>query len=195
MRDDIEQLIHNLSDQQKAAFAGFTCEKLYPQYAAFCRATGWGSPVVFERGTALLLQAARQDIPADIVRPWLERLQQVMPNLAEFENPLTPYALDACSALEQALLFLLDRQEMHLVYCATAATDTVEMFVQEQLQLDPNQRNLDAVVDASPFMQHELARQRRIAEALLSLWDIEEEHLAQLRQLNGREAIIELSLL
>jgi uncharacterized protein YjaG (DUF416 family) len=195
MRDDIEQLIHHLSDRQKAAFAGFTCEKLYPQYVAFCQAANWGSPVVFERGVALLFQAAQQDIPADIVRAWLERLEQVAPDAAKFQVALAPYALDACIALEQALLFLLNKQEAYLLYSTTAATDAVDMFVQESLDLDPNQRNLDAVIDASPFMQRELARQRRVAEALLSLWELDDEQIAELRQFNGTEGIIDLSLL
>ncbi|WP_400192130.1 DUF416 family protein [Hymenobacter sp. B81] len=193
MADDIETLIYSLSDKQRAAFAGLICERLLPQYEAFAKTTGWGSPAVYERGVELLYNSSLGEFYRAEAATLLEKLELVTPGLQEFPSPATVYAVDACIALHEALQFLTDKQESHISHCATAAADSVEQFVQEYRQLEPSRRDLEIVVAADPFMRAELARQHRLLAALLSQHDFDAVFIHQLRQLNGSGSIIDLA--
>lgn len=195
MAEDLETQIYSLSDRQKAVFAGLVCERLLPQYEAFCRAENWGSPAVYERGVELLYNSGLGEFHAAEATVLLEKLDFVTPGLQEFGGPLTTYALDACIALHEALQFLADKQETHISNCATATLDSVETFVQEYRQLDPDQRGFAAAVAADPFMQAETARQHRLLEALLSIHEFDAASIHQLRRLNGSGGIVDLALL
>ncbi|OON67439.1 DUF416 family protein [Hymenobacter sp. CRA2] len=195
MADDSATLIYSLSDRQKAAFAGLVCERLLPQYEAFCRAVSWGSPAVYERGVELLYNSALGEFFAEEAAALLEKLDFVTPGLTDFSTPLTPYAVDACIALHEALQFLVDKQESHISHCATATVDSVEMFVEEYRQLPSLQRGQTAIIAADPFMQAELARQHRLIEALLSIHEFDAASIHQLRRLNGSGGIVDLTRL
>ncbi|AYA37284.1 DUF416 family protein [Hymenobacter oligotrophus] len=193
MAEHIHAQIISLSDNQKAVFAGLVCERLYPQYEAFCRATNWGSPAVYERGIELLYNSGLGAFHSQEATSLLEKLALVTPALSDFASGLTPFALDACIALEEALRFLTDKQESHMLHCATAAADSVEAFAQEHQGLDPNRRDFEAAVAANPYLQAEIARQHRLTEALLSIHEFDAASIHQLRRLNGSGSIIELA--
>ena len=195
MADDLETLIYSLSDRQKAVFAGLNCERLLPQYEAFCRAENWGSPAVYERGVELLYNSGLGEFHAPEAAALLEKLDFVTPGLQEFSSPLTSYALDACIALHEALQFLTDKQETHVSNCATATLDSVELFVEAYRQLNPEQRGFEAAVAADSFMQAEVARQHRLLEALLSIHEFDAAGIHQLRRLNGSGSIVDLARL
>ena len=195
MAEDLETQIYSLSDRQKAVFAGLICERLLPQYEAFCRAENWGSPAVYERGVELLYNSGLGEFHATEAAALLEKLDFVTPGLLEFKGQLTTYAVDACIALHEALKFLADKQETHVSNCATATLDSVELFVQDYRQLSPDQRGFEAAVAADPFMQAEAARQHRLIEALLSIHEFDAASIHQLRRLNGSGSIVDLALL
>ncbi|GAB3831730.1 DUF416 family protein [Hymenobacter jeollabukensis] len=195
MADDLETQIYSLSDRQKAVFAGLICERLLPQYEAFCQVENWGSPAVYERGVELLYNSGLGEFHAAEATALLEKLDFVTPGLQEFRGPLTAYALDACISLHEALQFLADKQESHISHCATATLDSVEMFVQEYRQLNPDQRGFEAAVAADPFMQAETARQHRLLDALLSIHEFDAASIHQLRRLNGSGSIVDLTRL
>jgi uncharacterized protein YjaG (DUF416 family) len=195
MAEDLETLIYSLSDRQKAAFAGLICERLLPQYAAFCQAAGWGSPAVYERGVELLYNSALGELLKAEAGALLEKLDFVTPGLDEFASPLTAYGLDACIALHEALQFLTDQQETHVSNCATAALDSVEMYVQEYRGLAADLRGLAAALATDPFMQAERARQHRLIEALLSIHEFDAPGIHRLRRLNGPGGIIDVTRL
>lgn len=193
MADDLETLLYSLSDRQKAVFAGLICERLLPQYDAFCRAAGWGSPAVYERGVELLYNSALGEFHAAEAAALLEKLAFVTPALGDFRTPLTAFALDAGIALHEALQFLTDKQEAHISYCATATLDSVEMFVQEYRGLSSEQRGFAAALAADPFMQAERTRQHHLIEALLSIHEFDAASIHQLRRLNGSGSIVDLA--
>jgi uncharacterized protein YjaG (DUF416 family) len=195
MQEDIDAQIYSLSDKQKVVFAGLLCERLHPQYAAFCQAVSWGSPAVYERGIELLYNSGLGEFYQQEAAALLEKLELVTPTFGEFDSQLTSYALDACIALSEALHFLTDKQESHIVNCATATTDSVEIFVQHYLNLDPDQRGAEALVAADPFMQAEKTRQHRLLEALLSIHEFDAASIHQLRRLNGSGSIIDVARL
>lgn len=195
MADDLETLIYSLSDRQKAAFAGLVCERLLPQYAAFCQATGWGSPAVYERGVELLYNSSLGEFHAAEATALLEKLELVTPGLRDFSSPLTAYAVDAGIALHEALQFLSDKQEVHVSNCATATLDSVETFVQEYRGLSPNGRGFAAALATDPFLQAELARQHRLLDALLSIHEFDAASIHQLRRLNGSGSIVDVARL
>ncbi|GAB2957626.1 hypothetical protein GCM10027048_25300 [Hymenobacter coalescens] len=195
MADDLDTLIYSLSDKQKAVFAGLLCERLLPQYEAFCQAVGWGSPAVYERGVELLYNSGLGEFHRSEAASLLEKLELVTPALAEFDHPLTSFALDACIALHEALQFLVDQQETHISNGATATLDSVELFVQEYRRLSPDQRGFDATVAADMFMQAEKARQHRLLDALLSVHEFDAASIHALRRLNGSGGIIDVARL
>lgn len=191
----MEELVLSLSDKQKAIFGALLCERLRPQYQAFCAATQWGSPAVYQEGVILLYTCGAGSFDIPTAQDLLAQLTAVTPFLHEFDHAATPFAVDACVALEQGLLFLTDKDERHLVAAATAATESVELFIQAYSGLPPNGRAWERTLAANPFMLAEQTRQLRVLHALLSLNEFDSATIQQLRQLNGAGGIIDLALL
>ena len=194
-QEDIDTLIFSLSDRQKAAFGALVCERLLPQYRAFCEAANWGSLAVYQEGLVLLYSSAVDEFDIPAATALLEKLAAVSPAFGQYQSLALPYAIDACVALGEALQFLTDKQESHVSNCATAATESVSQFVSDYLGLDPDSRTFAAAMAADPFMLAETARQRRLLEALLQRHEFDGASIQQLRQLNGTGSIIDLARL
>jgi len=119
-----------------------------------------------------------------------QRLQNQLatfwPDLDESDNDVASYAFDACGALAEALLLVEEQETAHLVNCLTAATDTIDMYVQDLQELTLSPSELNAFIEASPVMKQERHRQRVLTQELLGRAILDSEFLAHLKQLNGQ---------
>ncbi|UYZ61506.1 YjaG family protein [Hymenobacter weizhouensis] len=187
-------LISALPFQHQVLLAALTCEKILPLYAAFTEAESWGSFGVLQQATSALFDFAINDtlIDTDAIQG---KLAAVVPDLDECSSELASYALDACTALSEALLFIETRSYTYLQQHLTAVTDCIDMFVQMHRDLDPNQPDLDVIITADPYMQQELTRRETLVVALHQVPTLTSELLEHLRQLNGTEPLVRLEML
>ena len=111
------------------------------------------------------------------------------------DNDFASYAFDACGALSSALLLVETKQAAHLLDCLTAATDTIDMYVQDLQELHLAPADLNAFIDATPVMKRERHRQEVLSQELLSRTTLDSEFLVHLKWLNEQEPLIDFARL
>lgn len=192
MAPAISTLLVKLTIEQKIVFAALACEKMYPLYEVFSSLNQWGDPKIYSEGIVILYNfvLTGSDKSYDVI---LEDVESIMPDLDDFSGTAPSYALDACSALAEAISFLIDYKDEHIINCSTACTDTVDMYVQIVHDLDQNSSDLNAVINSDFIMIREVERQVRVATALTTIKRFTTEKLAEIRLFNGKEEIVDLA--
>ncbi|WP_409021382.1 DUF416 family protein [Dyadobacter sp. CY261] len=77
--------------------------------------------------------------------------------------------LDACTAVLSTLNYLIEPQLEHIVWVATFARDTVDMYVGHRNDANRIHSNTDHKIESDPLMIREKERQRRLLSELSSL--------------------------
>lgn len=144
---------------------------------------------------ALCSFGAQEAVAPDHWARLQEQLQEFWPDLDENTNPFASYAFDACVALGEALALVQTGEAEHALQCATAARDTVDMYVQDVTGVELPPDELNAFVDATPEMQHEVARQHALARTLAAEGTLTAAAVEQLREQSGNESLIDLTVL
>ena len=70
------------------------------------------------------------------IQELIMKCDAVIPDTEEFRSPLTSAALDAGAAILETLKYCLDGNVTRVVDVASLARDTVDMYIQEQSDLD-----------------------------------------------------------
>ncbi|MDF7810021.1 DUF416 family protein [Hymenobacter sp. YC55] len=183
-----------LSARHRTIMAALTCEKMQVLYEAFCELEEWGDPALYQQGIDALYSFGLDDSTAAAVH-YLANTQHLSPDLDDFTTPLASYALDASSALTEALHFVVKQEEKYFHNHLAAVTDCIDMFVQMYLDLNPNRPDLDEIIRADEYMQQEHERRKRLYTALQNITHITPTVLVTLRNLNGTEPIVGLDRL
>jgi len=192
----IPELLSHLSTQHQTVLAALTCEKMRASIVAFdAEAAEQGTPLFEEAITALLAFGVGQPLPPSAYAHLTERLAAFWPDLDESTNAFASYAFDACVALSEALAYVQNRDSTHVLQCLTAATDTIDMYVQDTQAVPLAPEALNAFVGATPLMQREQQRQAQLVQALLAKPELDATFLMHLRQLNGHELLVDLTQL
>ena len=141
------------------AFALSCAERLLPNYEAFVRQAGWGDPAVLRAALDAAWEALAGRPAADDLRSLARRCEAVTPDSEDFETPLVSAALDAGVAATLVLDLVATANPATAAQVASLAHDSVDMHIQESLDLHPDDPRREAKIFAHPLMQRELARQ------------------------------------
>ena len=194
--NDLRPLLLPLPLTHQAVFAALTCARLLPSVECFDLAETKQGVLVFRTAIAALCAfGAQEPATPDQWRILQEQLEDFWPDLDESANPFASYAFDACVALSEALALVQDGEVEHALQCATAARDTVDMYVQDVSGVELVPEELNAFVDATPEMQREVARQHAVAQALAAESKLTATVIEQLRGQSGSEPLIDLAAL
>ena len=193
---DLRPLLLPLPLTHQAVFAALTCARLLPSVERFDQAEPEKAAPVFRTAIAALCAFGAQEpvAPGQWAR-LQEQLEKFWPDLDESTNPFASYAFDACVALGEALALVQNGEAEHALQCATAARDTVDMYVQDVTGVELAPEELNAFVDATPEMQREVARQHALARALAATRLLTAATVEQLRAHSGNEPLIDLTVL
>lgn len=195
-RNEIENLINNLTDKGKMLFAILTCELLYPNYVAFSTRENWGNPGVLKGGISLVYQAIIKDdlFSEQEINDMIISLDLVTPDTEDFESILTSFALDACTSLYSSLYYLINKDLAYILDISTYARDTVDMYIQEKDNMNSLDRSIDIQIDHDDFMIKEKQRQRDLINKLSAI-NLNEITDGLIEGLRSKHRIIDLSLL
>ncbi len=191
----IEKKIVKLSFKQQILFAVLTCEKLLPNYRQFSEVEKWGNIEILEDAIVMIYQFL-QDIEVNDAEldGIYEKIAEITPNVEHFKGELASYALDTCSAVSDAVEFLLSEDQSYLLNIISIAQETIDMFIQESEDLDPADPDLENKIAQNEFMKKEYKRQHDILRKLLGV-EIDLPFISAMRDFNNQSgAIIELSL-
>lgn len=161
------EALAKLQAHQQLAFAAACCERLLPSYATFQREASWGDLGPLRRALDAVWDACAGSPPAPSgVRALTADCEACAPDSDDFTFLHTAAAQDAVFAICALLDFLLDGEVAHLATPPRFATDTVDLIVQENEDIDPADPRLEQRTLEHALMQQELVRQRRdLAEA------------------------------
>jgi uncharacterized protein YjaG (DUF416 family) len=198
IRMEITRLIASLPNSHQAAFCALNCEKMLPSIARFDEEEERPASDVFERSIAAIYICSVN--PSHSMEEYVVLkgdLESLWPDLDETTNSFASYAFDAFGAMVEALNFVLSGDTIHAANCSAAPLDTVDMYIQEvgEAEAPASRVELEAFIQASPFMIQENKRQVMLLEELAKMPIINSENLALLKSLNEQDMLIDFSLL
>jgi uncharacterized protein YjaG (DUF416 family) len=192
----LRPLLLQLPISYQAVLAALTCEKMLPSISKFDeQESKRGGSLFGEAIEAMLAFGLGRSLPITVYQQLQEQLAAFWPDLDESDNDFASYAFDACGALSEALLLVEEHETTHLLNCLTAATDTVDMYVQDLQELTLSPSELNAFVDASPVMKRERRRQQVLTQELLGRAALDSEFLTHLKRLNEQELLVDFTRL
>ncbi len=175
----LERSLQKLPAWKQVAFMALLGARMLPNYRRFSAETGFGDVSVLEE----TLDAAWTWIesgksPANLTA-LLKACERQAPNVEQFSSRYTSAALDAANAAEATLDAIARPDQVSPTEVASLARDTVDLFIQELMALDPNAPGFEEAILRHHLMQRELREQREDLEML--------EKLPGDRQTAGRE--------
>lgn len=162
--------VPKLTTSNKIAFTYAICVRLLPHYQAFFKAEGWGNPAVLHSALTILQQAVFSAPAVADLQQQYQQVEEVTPDSDDFGDTLGSFALDTCCALLSALDFVLKGTDQYVLDVAVLARNTVDLYVQELGNMEPNDPQLEQKINRSPYMVQEVSWQR---EALNRLEGVE----------------------
>lgn len=158
--DQLRQSLARLDPWKRVAFMALCCERMVPNYDRFTADSGFGDAQILRHGIDATWSWLESDRAPDDLKSVRARIEQQMPNTEDFSSPFTSAALDAANAVASLLDALSEPDGADPVEVASLARDTIDLYVQEIDDLDPNDRELEDAIRRHPLMQAELRRQR-----------------------------------
>lgn len=183
--DRLRQSLTRLDPWKRVAFMALSCERMVPNYDRFSAGSGFGDPQVLRRGIDAAWSWMESAQVPDDLKSVRAQVEQQAPNTEDFSSPFTSAALDAANAVASLLDAIDELDSADPVEVASLARDTVDLYVQEIENWDPNDRNLEDAIRCHPLMQAELRRQRNDLDYLEHWTGSQRDAARQLRARGG----------
>ncbi|AKJ43347.1 YjaG family protein [Pragia fontium] len=129
LRNPIHLRLEKLSSWQHYTFMACLCERMYPNYKAFCQTTGFNDPAIYRRildlvWEALVIKDAKVNFDSQ-----LEKLEDAIPDAEQFDIYGVYPAIDACVALSELLHAHLSGETLeHAIAVSEMSIRTVAML-------------------------------------------------------------------
>ncbi len=147
--------------KRQLAFGAACCERLVPNYSAFQKDTGWGSIQPIREALNIVWSSLCGYCPnSKDIKQLLASCEAVAPNSDDFKSSYVSFAQDADFAVCGLLDYLLESNIEKISQAAIYATDSVDLYVQEIENMDPNDVKFEHNILTHRFMQRELQRQK-----------------------------------
>lgn len=167
---------------KRVAFMAYCCERMLPNYAAFKAQAGYGNNAVLRAALDVIWEWVENEQTDEDMVALARACEQQAPDTSEFSSPYTSAALDAATAIAATAEALSDTTASKVIEVASLARDTIDLFVQEIDDLDPNDPRLEKKIRRSDLMQAELRTQRQSLEKLKGLSNGDKKLRAHLRE-------------
>lgn len=155
------------SQRHRIAFGAGISERLLPNYSAFRRETGYGSPSDLREALETAWGVVRgRSVTLERLRNLQARCRRAVPDVERFDSQLTSAAMDAANAIHETLEACYRDDPHRIAEVASFARDTIDLFVQERDNLDYADKNFEGMISRDPLMTRELEKQREELRAL-----------------------------
>jgi uncharacterized protein YjaG (DUF416 family) len=186
--------LDTLSFRHKVLFAVLACERMLPSYIHFHNDEKWGSVTALKDTLEFLYTCILNgNIDTRIIDKLKIDVEQNAPDLDEFSSESASYALDTCIAYYETLEYAKTKNNTHLSNVVESLLATIDMFIQEQDDLDPSDIHLEEKISKNKYMMNEIERQNTILSVLSKQELITSELIETLRSLNLSSPLIELN--
>ncbi|MFS7384457.1 YjaG family protein [Rahnella inusitata] len=186
LRNPIHLRLEKLESWQHVTFMASLCERMYPNYEAFCLETGFGEPQVYRRildliWETLVVKDAKVNFDSQ-----LEKLEEAVPSSDDYDLYGVYPAIDACIALGELIHSRLSGETLsHAVAVSETSIRTVAMLEMTQAGKEMTDEELKVI----PAVEEEWDIQWEIFRLLA---DCEERDLELIKGLRSdlREAAV-----
>jgi len=133
LRNPIHLRLEKLESWQHVTFMASLCERMYPNYQAFCLETGFGEPQLYRRildliWETLVVKDAKVNFDSQ-----LEKLEEAVPSSDDYDIYGVYPAIDACIALGELIHSRLSGETLsHAVAVSETSIRTVAMLEMTQ---------------------------------------------------------------
>ena len=186
LRNPIHLRLEKLESWQHVTFMASLCERMYPNYQAFCLETGFGEPQLYRRildliWETLVVKDAKVNFDSQ-----LEKLEEAVPSADDYDLYGVYPAIDACIALGELIHSRLSGETLsHAIAVSETSIRTVAMLEMTQAGKEMTDEELKVI----PAVEEEWDIQWEIFRLLA---DCEERDLELIKGLRSdlREAAV-----
>jgi uncharacterized protein YjaG (DUF416 family) len=149
------QRIRELTYVQKAALAGAVLERMLPNYGLFSEATGFGDETILRSALNVCWEKLMLPKSKISLEKQVEKVEPLVPELADFEMFGTYLAIDSATALLGFMHGLMAKDEQEFVSIAKISQATVARYIEFLLEsegVEPENK----LVREHPLMQYEI---------------------------------------
>lgn len=168
---ELHQTLEGMVFWKQLVFLLTVCQRLIPSFRAFSKETGFTGEktllsLVQKAWDTLLNGVSKADYSSEMAQA-----ESLAPDTEDFDSAFVSSALDAVVAISLLMKSFNDGQTDTIIEAVTLIRDSVDMYVQEMEDMDPNDPNLEARILNHDLMQRELKRQREDIEYLSAIDD------------------------
>lgn len=166
--------LKQLDFAKQLTFAYLICERLYPNYLFFSNKYSFGNPTVLREAIDYVSSnIIKNESDKERINSFIKKVDKNIPQPANYNTVLASSALDACTAINESLDFLMDKKTSRLEDISTMATDSVDMYIQEKENLSYNtDKQFQQKIDNHPLMIKEVLIQKGIITYLHTISSI-----------------------
>ncbi|MFD0765166.1 DUF416 family protein [Mucilaginibacter lutimaris] len=125
------QQLANLSYTKQIDFALAVCNKLYIDYQKFVEVHNWGNPDLLMTAIKLCELNRIDNVDRKKIEAMLPEIEAIAPDMDDFGDNVSSYALNTAGAVYETLEFLIDHDIEHIYNVGICLTDNVDFKVQE----------------------------------------------------------------
>lgn len=151
IKNPIHLRLEKTAAWQQKAFMACLCERMYPNYVLFCQQTNFAEPKKFKQildlvWESLIVKEAKINFDLQ-----LEKLEEQIPSLEDFDYYSVYSAVDACKALSEILHAYLSGETLEsAIEVSKISLNTVagvEMTEQNRQMTEDELKLLPAIID------------------------------------------------
>jgi len=170
--------LRGLTAWRQIVFMAMCCERMLPHYRLFSEEAQFGDVLILQNGIDEVWRWVLTG-DTDKAASMVEACERQAPNTEEHKSKYTSAALDCASAVATTLEAIAGSTEPRAMDTAELARDTVDLYVQQETNVEPNALGFEEAIRCHPLMQRELRRQR---EDLRLARDLSEQRSIAVRE-------------
>lgn len=151
LKNPIHLRLEKLEGWQHLTFMACLCERMYPNYQAFCRETAFADPMLYRRILDLVWETLTVKDAKVNFDTQLEKLEEAIPDASLFDLYGVYPAIDACVALSEVIHSRLSGESLsHAIEVSKISVSTVaslEMTQAEREMTEEELKSLPTVIE------------------------------------------------
>lgn len=178
LQNPIHLRLEKLNSWQHVTFMACLCERMYPNYALFCRQTEFADSHLYRRILDLIWETLTVKEAKVNFDNQLEKLEQAIPVAGDYDLYGVYPAIDACVALSELIHSRLSGETLdHAIAVSKSSINTVAMLEMTQMGCEMS----DAELKENPAVEREWDIQWEIFRLLADCEERDPELIKGLR--------------
>lgn len=174
--------IEALPKTARLLFATIICERLFPNFVRFSEETGWRGKADLREAQDLLWRCLRGNCDLQAAAAMASQVAAWAPDTESFRSDFTSAALDAVTAISEALEACRDPSAVRIANCGYLAYESARMYAAQRSVTGTDIDLSEEELNDHPVVRREIERQHDDILWIKSHWPLDASELDQLRR-------------